>query len=123
MGIRHKTAQIWGMRAERLAAWWLRLKMYRILPQSNAARRGTGVGQVDLVAVRGRVLAFVEVKARADLNQARSAISPVQQARIVRAAQAFLARNPQFSDHQIRFDAVLIAPGHWPTHIPAAWQA
>ena len=58
-----RTAYLFGQKAETLAALWLRLKGYRIL----ARRFRAPPGEIDLVARRGRVLALVEVKARADL--------------------------------------------------------
>lgn len=107
-----------GRRAETLAAWWLRFKGYRILAQ----RFQVSVGEIDLVARRGRVLAVVEVKERASLEQAANAISPQQRHRIVRAAQAFVQRHPALATCDLRFDVVLIAPGRRPRHVPDAWR-
>jgi len=106
-----------GRRAETLAAWWLRLKFYRILARDLR----TPVGEVDLIARRGRVLAFVEVKRRATLAEALNAISPRQRQRIARAGEAFLARHPKLTGLDIRFDVVAILPGAWPYHLPGAW--
>ncbi|MCA1907094.1 MAG: YraN family protein, partial [Magnetospirillum sp.] len=52
-----------GKRAEIMAAWWLRLKGYAILARGWTNRRGSGAGEIDIVAKRGRLLVFVEVKA------------------------------------------------------------
>ncbi|SDG29846.1 putative endonuclease [Limimonas halophila] len=106
-----------GWRAETLAAWWLRLKGYRIL----ARRHATPVGEIDLIARRGRCLAFVEVKARPDSATARHAIAPRQRRRIARAAEAYLQRRPELHGHDLRFDAVLVVPGRWPQHLPNAF--
>jgi putative endonuclease len=106
-----------GWRAETLAAWWLRLKGYRIL----ARRHATPVGEIDLIARRGRTLAFVEVKARPDGRTARHAIAPRQRRRIARAAEAYLKRRPALATCTLRFDAVLIVPRTRPRHIPNAF--
>ena len=108
-----------GRRGERLAAWWLRLKGYRIL--ARAFR--TKVGEIDLVARRGSVLAFVEVKLRASLAGAAFSITPRQKKRIARAALAFLQRHPELAPLSPRFDAILIAPRRWPRHIEGAWRS
>ena len=81
-----RQAERGGRRAERLAAWWLRLKGWRIL----AMRARTPVGEVDLVARRGRVLAFVEVKARATAAEAAIALDDYRLRRVARAAEALM---------------------------------
>ncbi len=116
-GPRH-SAWLRGRRAEWLAAWWLRLKGYRILARDVR----TPVGEIDLIARRGRVLALVEVKARPSLDEAAWALTRFQRARIERAALAILQRNPDYGSLDIRFDVVLIAPGHRPRHIMDAWR-
>jgi putative endonuclease len=111
-----------GRRAETLAAWWLRLKGYRVLARGFSIGRGRGAGEVDLIVKRGDVVAFVEVKARGDLATASHAITPTQQGRIIRAAQAFVATHPRLTGCSWRFDAVLVMPKSWPRHIPDAWR-
>lgn len=107
-----------GRGAETLAAWLLRAKGYRIV--ARAVR--TPVGEVDLIARRGGVLAMVEVKARASQREAAEAIGPRQQYRIARAAEAFLARRPDLAALDVRFDALLLAPWRRPRHIMDAWR-
>ena len=107
-----------GRRAEVLAAWWLRLKGYRIVARGFRV----AAGEIDLIARRGRLLALVEVKARPRLEQARAAILPRQRERIARAAEVFLQRYPGLADLDLRFDVVLLAPGRWPRHLTNAWQ-
>ena len=108
-----------GLSAESRAAALLMLKGYRI-----AARRFRGpIGEIDIVARRGRDLVFVEVKARDSQDDAAEAVTPEQQRRIVAAAQAWLVRYPADLSRGIRFDAVLIAPRRWPRHITAAFDA
>jgi putative endonuclease len=106
-----------GLSAESLAAWLLRLKGWRIL----ARRFAEGPGEVDIVATRGRTLAFVEVKSRADLDAAAEAVSLRQQARIRRGAEAFIARRPVYAGYVVTFDVVLVAPGRFPRHLANAF--
>ena len=107
-----------GRRAERVAAWWLRLKGYRIL----AMRVRTPLGEIDLVARRGRTLIFVEVKARDRLDIAQQALHPSARARIERATRLVMARFGRATDVAVRIDAVLVVPGAWPRHIEAIWR-
>ena len=107
-----------GVSAESLAAWWLRLKGYRIL----AARYKTPLGEIDLVARKGRVLAFVEVKRRANLEAAYDALSFDSSRRISAAADIFIAHHPKLDAEEHRFDLVLIAPRRLPRHIANAFD-
>ena len=107
-----------GRGAERLAGLWLRLKGYRII----ATGYKTPVGEIDLIAKRGSVLAFVEVKVRPTRHEAADAITPRQQERIARASAWFLKSRPDFAAMTCRFDAVLVVSRKIPTHIAAAWD-
>lgn len=107
-----------GRRAERWARFWLALKGYSILALDHRER----VGEIDVIARRGGVLAFVEVKARPTLDEARTAISAHQRQRIERAASAYLARHPDLARLDCRFDALLLAPRRRPVHITDAWR-
>lgn len=146
--IRDAKPEAWqrGRNAERFAAWFLRAKGYRIL----AERYKTPSGEIDLIATRlaspfakpfakpianrGRHLVFVEVKARATLQDGLEAISLRQQQRIRAAAETFLARNDRGASlapglvprlAQCRFDAIVVTPGRLGlphiTHRPNAW--
>lgn len=107
-----------GRRAERIAALWLRLKGYRLLARGFRCR----AGEIDLIVRRGGLLCFVEVKDRPDDSSARYAIGRRQQARIMRAAEAFLQQRPALAGLEQRFDAVLLGPGRLPRHLPDAWR-
>lgn len=107
-----------GLSAESRAAAYLVAKGYRIV----ARRFRSPVGEVDIVARRKGVLVFVEVKARNTLDGAAESLLPRQQRRIAAAASAWLAEHPDDVDSAIRFDAVLVAPGRIPRHIPAAFE-
>lgn len=96
-----------------MAAALLMVKGYRIL----ARQHRTPYGEVDLIAIRGRRLAFVEVKRRATMLDAEAALTPRQAGRIGRAADYWLDRNPSFRDREIGLDAVLVAPRRWPRHL------
>src|SRR5476649_1975324 len=119
---RHRTdarrkAERWGHSAEWRAVWRLRLAGYAI-----AARRyRTRMGKIDIVTRRGRVLVFVEVKARAQRTVAAEALGEHQLERVARAAGLFLASHPRYAEYAVRFDAVLVA-GLWPRHLPDIWR-
>jgi putative endonuclease len=100
----------------------LRAKGYAILARGHVTGRGTGAGEIDIVARRGRVVAFVEVKARPDTDRAAIAIAPWQRRRLVRGAAAFLARHPELGDCRVRFDAMLVVPWRLPCHLIDAWR-
>ncbi|MDA8231166.1 MAG: YraN family protein [Magnetospirillum sp.] len=112
-----------GLWAETLAVAWLRFKGYGMVARRLAAGRGTGAGEVDIVARRGGVLAFVEVKFRPTLAQAAEAVGAPQRRRIARSAALFLARRPDLAGLAVRFDAILVAPWRLPRHLPDAWRA
>jgi putative endonuclease len=108
-----------GLSAESRAAALLMAKGYRIL----AKRFKTPHGEIDLVAKKRNLLVFVEVKARASLDDAAYAVTPRQQARIIDAAQGWLMAHPEHAEFDLRFDAILIAPRHLPRHLLAAFDA
>jgi putative endonuclease len=108
-----------GISAESRAALFLAAKGYRAL----ARRWKTPVGEIDLVMRRGELIVFVEVKARAKLDAAAEAVLPRQKKRIVAAAEAWLAAHPEHAGYDMRFDAVLVAPGRLPQHIVSAFEA
>jgi putative endonuclease len=107
-----------GRAAEAVAALFLRLRGFRVV----ARRYATPVGEIDLVARRGPLLVFVEVKQRSRQVDALEALQPMQRARIARAAEAFLQRRPDLRACAVRFDLVAIAPWRWPSHVADAWR-
>ena len=81
---------------------------------TEAARRaleaaGIEPGEIDLIAEREGLLAFVEVKARPTLVEAAHALGPRQRARLMAGAEAWLASNPGHGDAGMRFDVILVA--------------
>jgi len=107
-----------GLSAESRAAALLIAKGFRIL----ARRFKSPVGEIDIVARRRQLLVFVEVKARASLDEAAESVNERQRRRIAAAAEAWLATHSDDTIRDIRFDAVLVAPGKLPRHIPAAFE-
>lgn len=112
-----RRARRFGRRAEWVALAWLTLKGYRIL----AFRFAAAGGEIDIVARRGGVVAFVEVKGRPGLDSAATAIGETKRRRISSAARAWLTRNPWAARAILRGDAVFIAPGRLPRHVAAAF--
>jgi putative endonuclease len=110
-------AEARGRRAERRAAWWLRLHGWRILGQ----RLRVAAGEVDLVARRGRTIAFVEVKWRDRVEELDHAIDEYRLRRVAAAAQMLLPRFAR-ADDAIRIDVMLLAPGRLPRHLVHVWQ-
>jgi putative endonuclease len=108
-----------GISAESLAAAWLIGKGYRIL----ARRFRCAAGEIDIIAGRRYMIAFVEVKARATLDDAAESVTVRQRSRIAAAAEIWLANNPKMQFKDLRFDAILIAPGKLPRHVPGAFEA
>jgi putative endonuclease len=102
-----------GRHAEWIAALALRLRGYRIL----AMREKTPLGEIDLIAVRGRRLAFVEVKQRATRETAEAAITDTQRARIRRAASLWLGRHERYQSYDLGFDVVFLVGLRWPQHV------
>ena len=101
-----------GIRSEWIAALARRLRGYRILE----TRWKTSAGEIDLIAIRRKRLAFIEVKRRADITdeEAYAAVGPAQRQRVRRAAERWVARHKRYRDKEIGFDLVLVAPGRWP---------
>ena len=107
-----------GRRAEAIAALLLRLKGFAIL----ARRFSSPLGEVDLIARRGGLLVFVEVKRRDSAGDALEAVGRRQQERITRAAALFLQRRPRLAGLARRFDVVAVTPWRLPLHLPDAWR-
>ncbi len=111
-----RAAERQGREGEAKAAWFLRTKGWRILDQ----RVRTAAGEVDLVARRGNLVAFVEVKTRKSAAELDFAIDERRLARVAAAAEMLMPRYAGPGD-DVRIDVVLIAPRCWPRHIENAW--
>lgn len=106
-----------GRRAERIAAWFLRLKGWRIV----GTRVKTPMGEVDIIARRFRTTAFVEVKSRGTLADLDFAIDRNRLRRVAAAASALAAKHA-FPGGDIRIDVILVAPGRMPKHLSNVWD-
>ena len=106
-----------GRGAETLACWWLRLHGWRIL----ARRARVPGGEVDIIARRGKVRAFVEVKARATEEAAAMSLDAWRLRRVLVAAERLTPRFLKPGD-DLRIDAVFIVPGRLPRHMPNIWH-
>lgn len=114
---RGKAARLSGRRAEVICTLLLMLKGYRIL----GFRVPTRLGEIDILATRGGVLAVVEVKRRGDPATALQAVTAEQRERLRRAGAQIGAATPRLSGLSVRLDLIAIAPGRLPRHIPDAW--
>lgn len=113
-----------GKLAEHIAALWLWVKGYKIL----ARRYKTTVGEVDLIALKGDVIAFIEVKARPTTTQGLESITPKARERIIRTAEHFMTqgvKKAKLSPEKLtmRFDLITVTPPFFIHHLDNAWQA
>ena len=118
---KRRIAERRGRRAETLAALWLTLNGWRVV----ARNLQTPHSEVDMVAVRGDVLAVVEVKARDTLEAAGESLDWNTRRRLERAAEhirrsAPFAVRPGGAEREVRIDAVLVA-GLRLRHVKGAW--
>ena len=110
-------AEARGRRAETIAAWYLRLQGWRIVGQRVRNPRG----EVDLIARRGRVVAFVEVKARVSEANLATAIDAYRLRRVAAAAESLLHEYGKGAE-EMRIDVILVAPWAWPRHLVNVWH-
>jgi putative endonuclease len=107
-----------GHLAEAAAALLLLAKGFRLL----ARRYKTPLGEIDLIAKRGKLIAFVEVKARPSHAEALESVGRFSERRIVDAADLWLAKHPDAAGLNLRYDMVLVTPWRWPMHIADAFR-
>src|SRR5690349_11386752 len=105
-----------GLFAETLAALLLRLKGHRIVAQ----RYRTPLGEIDLVALKGKRLAFIEVKRRKTKDEAAWMLSPGSDAASSEPPNIGWPAIPTLG-HDIAFDVVLAAPFAWPRYMANAF--
>ncbi len=109
----------WGFIAEYLCMGWLVCKGYSVL----ARRMRNHKGEIDIVAVRGNVVAFIEVKARARKVDALLSVTPAKQQKLMEAASAFLASRKKYAHHGLRFDVMVVTSWWNIHHLQDAWRA
>lgn len=107
------------MWAERLAALYLSVRGYKIVVR----RFKCAYGEIDLVAARGEVVAFVEVKARGSIERALESVDERARRRIANAALIFLAEHPEYAERVIRFDVIAVESPVKIVHLDNAWDA
>jgi putative endonuclease len=108
-----------GLSAETLVAWHYRVRGFLVV----ARRFRSPVGEIDLVARRGRLLVFVEVKARSRPEDGLEAVNRAARRRIAAAAERFVARHPGLAGHDRRFDVAVVSPRRWPVIVADAFPA
>jgi putative endonuclease len=114
---KERTGHNKGMLAETVAALFLRAKGWRILER----RYKTHVGEIDIIARRYGVVAFMEVKFRRKHEAAAEAIDRINQSRVRRAAELYLMKHTEYTTFETRFDAIIMAPNSLPEHIQNAF--
>ncbi|MFN2100696.1 YraN family protein [Altererythrobacter sp. MF3-039] len=115
--MKRQRAEKRGRAGETRAALWLQAKGWRILDR----RRKTPLGEIDLIAKRGSVVAFIEVKWRNSAEQLDLAIDEHRLSRVAAAVEA-VAHEYATNGEDIRVDVILLAPARLPRHIVNAWQ-
>lgn len=106
-----------GQRGEIFATWALRLKGYRILERQYR----TKLGEVDIIARKGDLIAMVEVKARNSVEAALDSVTATAQRRIASAGDLWLAKQRDCARLSVRYDVICIVPGRWPVHRENVW--
>jgi putative endonuclease len=114
---RRERSERQGRWAELAALWSLRLKGYRLLAHRYKSRHG----EIDLVMRRGRVTAFIEVKARCSVDEAIGSVTAYQARRIAAAARSWMGCDARAAKGFCRFDIVAVSPYHWPRHVENAF--
>lgn len=110
-------AEIRGRRGEAKAAWFLRLKGWRIVGE----RIKTPRGEVDLIARRGKTVAFVEVKMRTKAFDLATSIDAYRLRRVAAAAEILLPKYGKGTEN-MQIDVILVAPWRWPHHLRNVWH-
>ncbi len=106
-----------GIWAEFFAAAFLLAKGYRIL----ALRYRTKSGEIDIIARRGALVAFVEVKARREIHTAIDAVGYEAERRIRASSEIWLSRQRDYAELSWRYDIIAIVPWRLPRHLKDAF--
>lgn len=122
MSDRRRQAERAGRKGEDIAALYLQLKGYRILQR----RYRSLYGEVDLIAQKGRVIIFIEVKHRRNLEDGLESVTDFQTHRIMDAADVYMNkfhdRRPDALNFETRFDIIITGAKPWPVHYKEAWR-
>ncbi len=117
MTAKREIAERKGREGEAQAAQWLGTKGWHIL----AERVKTPLGEIDLIARKGNLVAFTEVKWRKRVGDLATAIDERRLARVAAAVECVAHEYAEPTD-DLRIDVILLAPGVSPRHIANAWQ-
>lgn len=117
---RGKAARRRGYIAEWLAVSYLRCKGYRVIERNWRSK----LGEIDIIARKGRVLALIEVKIRTDAGLAGGAVLHHQRRRLLRALGHYLKTRPELAGLDLRCDVLAMGGSSfgWPVHIIDAWR-
>ena len=109
-----------GVLAEKAAAKQLKRAGYKIMEE----RYKTKYGEIDLIAQKGDLIAFIEVKAHQSSEASLYAVTPRSRRRIEQSALWFLSQNPEYSEYSMRFDVMVLKDGGRSVeHLDNAWMA
>lgn len=97
-----------GAHWENLAANWLTQRELKIIQRNYRCK----AGEIDLIAVEGERLVFIEVRSRGNprFSSAAASVDRHKQSKLIRAAQCFLQRNPRWAKMPCRFDVIAFQP-------------
>ncbi len=108
---------------EKIALFFLRLKGYRLIKKNFTVYNGTGAGEIDLIMQKNKTIVFIEVKKRKTYLLAAQSIDINNQLRVVKSSAVFFQKYPQYSNFQVRYDAVLFKDKSIvPKHLIDAWR-
>jgi putative endonuclease len=116
--VTRRIAETNGRLAEYFAAILLQFGGYVILGRRVKTKRG----EIDLIAKRGKVLAFIEVKMRKKFVETGEILRATQMSRIVAAATGWASARAWAKNCIWRYDVLIIYPWRWPVHIRDAWR-
>ncbi len=114
-----RRAHAWGIAAEYLCVLLLLIKGYSIREMRHRNRGG----EIDIIASHGRVVAFIEVKARALAADALESVTADKRRRLARAAESYIARDARLSQHGLRFDVMVVTSPWNIHHLKDAWRS
>ena len=111
-----------GKISENIACFWLFCKGYKIINRNFSCGKGTGRGEIDIIALKKETVVFVEVKYRNLAEKTEYAISLSNKKRVTAAAEHFIGKHPALRNYGVRFDAILFGGIAFPQHIKDAWR-
>ena len=103
--------------SEYLAALSLILRGYRIL----AMRYRVKAGEIDIIAKKGDLVSFIEVKARRTTDEAVFAVNGLTQSRIRNASLYWLKTQKDAGQLSLSYDIIAVRPWRWPEHFRDAY--